>query len=158
MASGKKISQPMQELLEDDDVGGEGLGRKKKRQHERSGADEGRRERERSLPTTSAFRMIDRSHCSSGRWSLMISIGWESDPLLTLSSITSFPWDSHLPSCVLKRDMGNAERTARGAKCHLHKTKNYAKLFQNITLRCGAKKIVLILILISHIRLLKDYF
>lgn len=119
--------------------GGEGLDRKKKRQHEWSGADGSRRERERSLPTTSAFRMIDRSHCSSGRWSLMISIGWEPDPLLTLSSITSFPRDSHLLSCILKRDMRNVGRTARWGKCHLRKTENYVtenyvKLFLSITL------------------------
>ncbi|CAL1684588.1 unnamed protein product [Lasius platythorax] len=68
MAGGKKISQPMQELLEDDDVAGvRGWAERRNDNTERSGVHGSRREREKCLPTTSAFRMIDRSRCSSGR-------------------------------------------------------------------------------------------
>lgn len=131
MAGGKKISQPMQELLEDDDVArvrGGGLGRKKKRQHERSGVHGSRREREKCLPTTSAFRMIDRSRCSSGRWSLMISIGWEPDPLLTLSSIISFPRAfSTFVRLETRYGKCRENRQIRGEESATFK--NYAKLF-----------------------------
>lgn len=117
--------------------GGEGRewgGRKKKRQHERSGVHGSRREREKCLPTTSAFRMIDRSRCSSGRWSLMISIGWEPDPLLTLSSITSFPRASST-FVRLETRYGKCRENRRQIRGEESATfENYAKLFQKIIL------------------------
>lgn len=57
----EKISQPMQKLFEDDDVVRVRGDRKKKRQYERSEVDGSRREWQKSVPTTSAFRMIDRT-------------------------------------------------------------------------------------------------
>lgn len=110
-----------------------GLGRKKKRQHERSGVHGSRREREKCLPTTSAFRMIDRSRCSSGRWSLMISIGWEPDPLLTLSSIISFPRAfSTFVRLETRYGKCRENRQIRGEESATFE--NYAKLFLEITL------------------------
>lgn len=112
---------------------GEGLGRKKKRQHERSGVHGNRREREKCLPTTSAFRMIDRSRCSSGRWSLMISIGWEPDPLLTLSSITSFP-RAFSTFVRLETRYGKCRENRQIREEESATFENYVKLFQKIIL------------------------